>query len=121
MRPRSDETRHIGIFPASHIHRRGELQGAVLVAQEFAQGKRPPPGILDDRQGRENFKLGPPPSQAAGDKQSGEHPPTKRYRLTERIRHIIWELVVLSNESCRIENEKKCVVFLILCCEVPWN
>ena len=64
---------------------------------------------------------GPPPSQAAGDKQSGEHPPTKRYRLTERIRHIIWELVVLSNESCRIENEKKCVVFFILCCEVPWN
>jgi len=34
------------------------------------------------------------------------HAPSKRYRLTERMRNIIWELVVLSNESCRIENEK---------------
>ncbi|THG95144.1 hypothetical protein EW145_g8015, partial [Phellinidium pouzarii] len=37
---------------------------------------------------------------------SSQHMPTKRYRLTERMRNIIWELVVLSNESCRIENEK---------------
>lgn len=34
-------------------------------------------------------------------------PPAKKFRLTERMREIIWELVVLSNESCRIENEKK--------------
>lgn len=58
---------------------------------------------------------GPPPSQVGGDKDgaagkhSSEHPPTKRYRLTEKLRNIIWELVVLSNESCRIENEKKYV------------
>ena len=33
--------------------------------------------------------------------------PTKRYRLNARMRDIIWELVVLSNEAVRIENEKK--------------
>ena len=58
----------IGIFPASHIHRRDELPDAegrlALVAQEFAQGKRPPPSILDDRESRKSFKLGPPPDQA---------------------------------------------------------
>ena len=34
-------------------------------------------------------------------------PPTKRYRLNSRMRDIIWELVALSNEAVRIENEKK--------------
>ena len=34
------------------------------------------------------------------------HKPGKRYRLTDQMKSIIWELVVLSNESCRIENEK---------------
>ena len=35
------------------------------------------------------------------------HPPTKRYRLTEAMKGLIWQLVCLSNECCRIENEKK--------------
>jgi len=35
------------------------------------------------------------------------HPPAKRYRLTDAMKAIIWELVVLSNECCRLENEKK--------------
>ncbi|KAI5121466.1 hypothetical protein M0805_003923 [Coniferiporia weirii] len=43
---------------------------------------------------------------AAAAAHSSQHMPSKRYRLTERMRNIIWELVVLSNESCRIENEK---------------
>ncbi|EPQ56020.1 hypothetical protein GLOTRDRAFT_76241 [Gloeophyllum trabeum ATCC 11539] len=34
------------------------------------------------------------------------HPPSKKYRLTDPMRVIIWNLVLLSNESCRIENEK---------------
>lgn len=65
---------------------------------------------------------GPPLSQVGGEKDgttgksAGEHPPSKRYRLTERMRNIIWELVVLSNESCRIENEKKCVCSFSLPC-----
>jgi hypothetical protein len=35
------------------------------------------------------------------------NPPAKRYRLTDGMKAIIWELVVLSNECCRLENEKK--------------
>ncbi|KAI0772379.1 hypothetical protein BD413DRAFT_612544 [Trametes elegans] len=35
------------------------------------------------------------------------HPPAKRYRLTDQMKQIIWQLVCLSNECCRIENEKR--------------
>ncbi|EJF61353.1 hypothetical protein DICSQDRAFT_180666 [Dichomitus squalens LYAD-421 SS1] len=34
------------------------------------------------------------------------HPPAQRYRLTDQMKTIIWQLVCLSNECCRIENEK---------------
>lgn len=34
------------------------------------------------------------------------HPPAKKYRLTEQMRSIIWHLVMLSNECCRLDNEK---------------
>jgi len=34
------------------------------------------------------------------------HPPGKKYRLTDAMKTIIWQLVCLSNECCRIENEK---------------
>ncbi|KAI0076864.1 hypothetical protein K474DRAFT_1675275 [Panus rudis PR-1116 ss-1] len=34
------------------------------------------------------------------------HPPAKRYKLTDRMKERIWDLVCLSNEMCRIENEK---------------
>ncbi|KAJ2923110.1 hypothetical protein H1R20_g13982, partial [Candolleomyces eurysporus] len=36
----------------------------------------------------------------------GTHPPGKKYRLTEQMKGIIWDLVLLSNEACRLENEK---------------
>lgn len=52
-------------------------------------------GGKDGKEGKD----GHTPSQA--------HPPAKRYRLTEAMKSIIWELVVLSNECCRLENEKK--------------
>lgn len=40
------------------------------------------------------------------------HPPAKKYRLTEPMKSIIWQLVCLSNECCRIENERKWVFSL---------
>ncbi|KAI0758849.1 hypothetical protein C8Q74DRAFT_266209 [Fomes fomentarius] len=43
---------------------------------------------------------------AGGGKGKDSHPPAKRYRLTDQIKAIIWQLVCLSNECCRIENEK---------------
>jgi hypothetical protein len=44
--------------------------------------------------------------QGGGGAGRDAHAPNKRYRLTDQMKAIIWELVVLSNESCRIENEK---------------
>jgi len=35
-----------------------------------------------------------------------QHPPAKRYRLTDTMKSMVWELVLLSNECCRLENEK---------------
>ncbi|KAH7882101.1 hypothetical protein F5I97DRAFT_1939569 [Phlebopus sp. FC_14] len=36
----------------------------------------------------------------------GEGPASQKYRLTEAMKTIIWQLVMLSNECCRLENEK---------------
>ncbi|KAF5347314.1 hypothetical protein D9756_009930 [Leucocoprinus leucothites] len=38
--------------------------------------------------------------------EKGAQPPQKRYRLTEQMKNIVWQLVLLSNECCRLENEK---------------
>lgn len=37
------------------------------------------------------------------------HPPAKKYKMAEAMKGLIWNLVCLSNECCRIENEKKWV------------
>ncbi|KIJ18050.1 hypothetical protein PAXINDRAFT_175314 [Paxillus involutus ATCC 200175] len=34
------------------------------------------------------------------------HPPAQKYRLTEVMKSTVWQLVMLSNECCRLENEK---------------
>ncbi|EDR09474.1 uncharacterized protein LACBIDRAFT_319105 [Laccaria bicolor S238N-H82] len=39
-------------------------------------------------------------------KDHGQHPPAKRFRMTETMKNIVWNLVLLSNECCRLENEK---------------
>ena len=41
------------------------------------------------------------------------HPPAKKYKMTEAMKGLIWNLVCLSNECCRIENEKKYVVHIV--------
>jgi len=47
-------------------------------------------------------------STAPGGKESKEtQQPQKKYRLTEQMKSIVWQLVLLSNECCRLENEKK--------------
>jgi hypothetical protein len=38
---------------------------------------------------------------------SEPHPPSKKYRTTDAMKTIVWQLVSLSNECCRLENEKK--------------
>lgn len=50
------------------------------------------------------------------------HAPAKKFKMTEPIKNIIWQLVCLSNECCRIENERKWVVsqFLWSWVLMPW-
>ena len=45
-------------------------------------------------------------------KDTSQQPPGKKYRLTESMKAIVWQLVLLSNECCRLENEKKSVFLL---------
>ena len=45
----------------------------------------------------------------AGGSSKDAHPPQKKYKLTDQMKAIIWQLVCMSNECCRLENEKKCV------------
>lgn len=52
--------------------------------------------------------------QAAGGGKRDAHPPPRRFRLTDQMKQIIWQLVCLSNECCRIENEKKYVLRLFI-------
>lgn len=35
------------------------------------------------------------------------NPPQQKFRLTDRMKELIWQLVCISNECCRLENEKK--------------
>ena len=44
---------------------------------------------------------------AAKDGAKESQPPSQKYRMTETMKVLIWHLVTLSNECCRLENEKK--------------
>jgi Ubinuclein conserved middle domain len=52
---------------------------------------------------------GTPKATAAAAGKADAHPPSKKYRMTETMKGIVWQLVGLSNDCCRLENEKKCV------------
>ncbi|KAJ3826383.1 hypothetical protein F5880DRAFT_1476342 [Lentinula raphanica] len=61
----------------------------------------------------ENHSTHPSHISATGDaggtkplSEKDTQPPLKKYRLTENMKAIVWELVLLSNECCRLENEK---------------
>ena len=56
-------------------------------------------------------KEGGPGGSTASAKEAAKepHPPAKRYRMTDSMKAIVWTLVSLSNEHCRLENEKQCV------------
>ncbi|KAJ7579039.1 hypothetical protein C8J56DRAFT_1016307 [Mycena floridula] len=46
------------------------------------------------------------PKEPAPKADPNSHPPPKKYRMTDSMKNIVWELVLLSNEGCRLENEK---------------
>jgi Ubinuclein conserved middle domain len=61
------------------------------------------PSVVDDTAASGTEQDAAPKSSATKE----SHPPAKKYRMTEPIKNIIWQLVCLSNECCRIENERK--------------
>ncbi|KAG5638694.1 hypothetical protein H0H81_010919 [Sphagnurus paluster] len=97
--------------------RRQELAAAAAAAPT-AGGATPttaPPATdstAPTRHPTEEMDVDPSPSVAlAGEKDRdgkdhAQQPPGKKYRLTEPMKSIIWQLVLLSNEICRLENEK---------------
>ena len=89
--------------------------------QEQAEASGGTGSAAPTRHGTEEMDVdGHPPSLSqagGGDGEGGKdgkdgkdhasQPPAKRYRMTEQMKGIVWELVLLSNEACRLENEKK--------------
>jgi hypothetical protein len=61
----------------------------------------PVSGTPHDREGKEKEKGD---KDKEDKKDAGQHPPAKKYWMTEAI---VWQLVLLSNECCRLENENK--------------
>ena len=53
--------------------------------------------------GKENAPNG---SASTAGQPKTDHAPAKRYRMTDKMKSIVWDLVLLSNECCRLENEK---------------
>ncbi|KAF8637549.1 hypothetical protein AX17_002756 [Amanita inopinata Kibby_2008] len=58
------------------------------------------------KEDKEGAAGGGGPGGGAGGAAKDSHPPAKKYRMTESLKTIVWQLVMLSNECCRLENEK---------------
>ena len=81
---------------------------------ESAAGAPPPSArqsTEDAGSGMELDQQPPPTAQEGGTPKvtgkSEPHPPSRKYRMTETMKAIVWQLVSLSNECCQLENEKK--------------
>ena len=92
-----------------------KIKEAEAKAGEESAAGAPPPSARqsteDAGSGMELDQPPPAPTQEGGTPKvagkSEPHPPSKKYRMTERMKSIVWQLVSLSNECCRLENEKK--------------
>lgn len=81
--------------------------GAVALAEDGPISAAPTRHSTEENDGMDIDNALPlTATQGAGDKDKAAHPPAKKYRLTEQMKAIIWDLVLLSNECCRLENEK---------------
>jgi hypothetical protein len=111
-------------FPPIAEAKQEKIKGAeVKVGGEESAAGAPPPsarqstedaasGMEQDPQPLAPTQEGGTPKAATG--KADAHPPSKKYRMTETMKGIVWQLVGLSNECCKIENEKKCVSSLLL-------
>ncbi|KAJ6486620.1 hypothetical protein C8R45DRAFT_995443 [Mycena sanguinolenta] len=72
---------------------------------EAGRGSAGPSSAGDAKGDKDDAKEG---SETKGPGKGGAHhgPPLKKYRMTEAMKQNVWQLVLLSNEICRLENEK---------------
>jgi|ERR1700722_3170778 len=87
-----------GLHPAE-----GEsVDGKTLGVRQIAEDAGSASGV--DQENKD------PAAKDTGKEKEVPAPPSKKYRMTDAMKVIVWRLVLLSNELCRVENEKKCVV-----------
>ncbi|KZT19861.1 hypothetical protein NEOLEDRAFT_1141487 [Neolentinus lepideus HHB14362 ss-1] len=86
---------------------KAEAEVSGVGSTEGTPSVAPPPLPEDNHVNGDDPEGGHANANGAGKEGGREpHPPAKKYRLTDQMKTIIWNLVLLSNECCRIENEK---------------
>ncbi|KAJ7669216.1 hypothetical protein DFH06DRAFT_1180303 [Mycena polygramma] len=107
----------------NYEEKRKEKAAALANGEAEAEGSAGPTrhGTEDPEAG--SARVGSAGLSSAGDKDDGNKkggdekegpgkggahhgPPLKKYRMTEAMKAAVWQLVLLSNEICRLENEK---------------
>ncbi|KAF7291907.1 hypothetical protein MIND_01216000 [Mycena indigotica] len=83
---------------ASYEEKQKEKAAQVKADSENPEGGSPHTTEDQDAAKEDNPGTGKPGT--------AQGPPPKRYRMTDEMKSIVWQLVQLSNELCRIENEK---------------
>ncbi|KAH7927982.1 hypothetical protein BV22DRAFT_1005738 [Leucogyrophana mollusca] len=83
-------------------HRTERRQEKAKADAEAGSTPGDPPHHEDAGSGGE----GENPGTVGKDGNKEPHPPSQKYRLTDAMKSIVWHLVMLSNECCRLENEK---------------
>jgi hypothetical protein len=100
-----------------------KIKGAeAKVSREESTAGAPPPSAHQSTKDTANSMEQDPqllaPTQEGGTpKVAGKadaHPLSKKYQMMETMKGIVWQLVGLSDECCKIENEKKCISSLLL-------
>jgi hypothetical protein len=46
-------------------------------------------------------------------RERGDAPPQQRYKLTDEIKNLIWQLVTINNELAAMTNTMQCVVYVV--------
>jgi hypothetical protein len=89
-------------------------EAGAKAGEESAAGAPPPSARQSTEDAASGMEQDPPPpaptQEGETPKVAGKpepHPPSKKYRMTETMKAIVWQLVNISNECCRLENEKK--------------
>ena len=101
-------------MPAIEAKQEKIKEAEAKAGEESAAGGAPPSARQSTEDVGSGMELDHPPPAPTQDGEtprvsgkSDPHPPSKKFRMTETMKAIVWQLVSLSNECCRLENEKK--------------